>query len=245
MRYREHQEKIDRIQSIINACIVNEATQKRIRKHKQDRARKVCAMKVSTSRSAVPAMVTVSCDAYQIPMADGGKTFGYLELGEAHDLVFAVSGWSGRQFADIDGCVDRELWTKRVFEFSRIVGHSIESHEYDHHGREGIFHACHAEKQLMAFTLWHYTSLQEKPAQQASEAEWARYERMSQLHQCIRNSTRSTATCTKHCQSYHGPPVEVIRPIIYVTHTVCTDCTKFRRRILEHTGIDITLKVIG
>jgi hypothetical protein len=245
MRYREHQKKIDRIQSIINACIVNEATQKRVRKHKQNRARKGRATKVSISCSTVQAMVTVFRDAYQIPMADGGKTFGYLELGEAHELVFAVSGWSGRQFADIDGCINRELWTKRVFEFSRIVGHSIKSHEYDHHGREGSFHACHAEKQLMAFTLWHYTSLQEKPAQQASEAEWARYERMSQLHQCIRNSTRSTATCTKHCQSYHGPPVEVIRPIIYVTHTVCTDCTKFRRRILEHTGIDITLKVIG
>jgi hypothetical protein len=118
----------------MNACIVNEATQKRIRKYKQNCVQKVCATEVSISRSAVPAMITVFRDAYQILMADGGKTFRYLELGEAHDLVFAVSGWSGRQFADIDGCVDRELWTKRVFEFSRIVGHSIESHEHDHLG---------------------------------------------------------------------------------------------------------------
>jgi hypothetical protein len=132
-----------------------------------------------------------------------------------------------------------------VFEFSRIIGHSLKRHEYDDHDREGTFHACHAEKQLMAFTLWHYTSLQEEPTKQAPEAEWARYERMSELHQCIRNSTRSTVACTEHCQSYHGPPVEVIRPTIYVTHTVCADCTKFQRRILEYTGIDITLKVIG
>jgi ankyrin repeat protein len=245
MRYQEHQKKIDRVQIIINACIVNEATQKRIRKYKQNRARKVGATKVSISCSADQAMVTVFRDAYQIPMADGGKTFGYLELGEAHDLVFAVSGWSGRQCADTDGCVDRGLWTKRVFEFSSIIGHSNERHECDRHGQEGVFHACHAEKQLMAFTLWHYTSLQEKPAQQASEAEWARYEKMSELHQCVRNSIRSTATCTKHCQSYHGPPVEAIKPTIYVTRTVCADCTRFRRRILEYSGIDITLKVTG
>ncbi|EDU46135.1 predicted protein [Pyrenophora tritici-repentis Pt-1C-BFP] len=137
MRYREHQEKIDRVQTIINVCIVHEATQKRTKRHKQNRAHKANAFKVSISRSVVQTMVTVFRDAYQIPMADKRKTFGYLERGEAYNLVFAVSGWSGGEFADIDGCVDRELWTKRVFEFSRIVGHSLKRHEYDHLGREG------------------------------------------------------------------------------------------------------------
>ena len=137
MRYQEHQEKMDRVQTIINACIVHEATQKRIRKHKQNRARKAAASKVSVSRSVVQSMVTVFRDAYHIPMADKRKTFGYLERGEAYNLVFAVSGWSGGQFADIDGCVDRELWTQRVFEFSRIVGHNLKSHEHDQLGREG------------------------------------------------------------------------------------------------------------
>ncbi|KAH8621617.1 hypothetical protein IG631_23704 [Alternaria alternata] len=245
MRYWEHQEKIDRVQIIINACIVHEATQKRIRKHKQNRARKVNASKVSISRSVVQTMVTVFRDAYQIPMADKRKTFGYLERGEAYNLVFAVSGWSGGEFADIDGCVDRELWTKRVFEFSRMVGHSLKRHEYDHLGREGSFYACHAEKQLMAFILWHYTSLQEKPARQAPEAEYARYERMSGLHQCIRNSTNSMVKCAEDCRAYRGPPVEVIRPVIRVTNAVCGDCANFRMRILECTGIDITLEMIG
>lgn len=245
MRYQEHQKKIDRVQIIIDACIVNEATQMRISKYKRNRARKVRATKVSISRSAVQAMVTVFRDAYQIPMAGSKKTFGYLERGDAHDLVFAVSGWSGGQFADIDGCVDRELWTKRVFEFSRIVGHSLKRHQYDGCDREGSFHACHAEKQLMAFVLWHYTSLQEEPSQQAPEAEWVRYQRVGELHQCIRNSVLPINACAKHCESYRGPPVKVIRPTIYVTHTVCTDCKEFRRRILEYTGIDITLTMVG
>jgi hypothetical protein len=178
-------------------------------------------------------------------MADNRKTFGYLECGEAYNLVFAVSGWSGGEFADIDGCVDRELWTKRMFEFSRIVGHSLKRHEYDHLGREGSFYACHAKKQLMVFILWHYTSLQEKPARQAPEAEYARYERMSRLHQCIRNSTNSMVKCAENFRSYRGPPVEVIRPVIHVTNAVCRDCANFRMRILEYTGIDITLEMIG
>jgi hypothetical protein len=233
------------VQTMINACILYEATQKRIRKHRQNRARKAHATKVSISPSAVQITITVFCDVYQIPMADKRKTFGYLERGEAHNLVFAVSGWSGGKFADIDGCVDRELWTMRVFEFSRIVGHSLKRHEHDHFGREGSFYACHAEKQLMAFILWYYTSLQEKPAQQAPEAEWARCERMRRLHECVSNSTHLMVPCKERCQSYHGPPVVVIRPVIYVTNTVCSDCANFRRQILEYTGIDITLEMIG
>jgi isocitrate/isopropylmalate dehydrogenase len=57
MRYQEHQEKIDRVQIIINACIVHEAMQKRIKKYKQNRARKAHASKVSISRSVVQTMV--------------------------------------------------------------------------------------------------------------------------------------------------------------------------------------------
>lgn len=45
-------------------------------------------------------------------------------------------------------------------------------------GRAASTYACQAS------VLWHYTSLQEEPGQDAApEAEWARYERMSKLHQ--------------------------------------------------------------
>jgi hypothetical protein len=245
MRYQEYQERINRVQIIINACIVHECTQKRIRIHKQNRARKVRASKVSISHSAVRAMVTLFRDTYQIPMVHEGKTFGYLDRGEAHSFVLAVSGWSGGQFAGIDGCVDRELWTKRVFDFSRIVGHSLARHKYDDHGREGSFHACHAEKQLIAFILWHYTSLQEEPAQPAPEAEWARHEKMSELHQCVFDSTPPMTPCTKHCQNYCGTPVEAIRPVIRFTNIACCDCMQFRARVFGYTGIDNALKEIA
>jgi hypothetical protein len=75
---------------------------------------KAYATKVSIFPSAVQEMVTKFRDAYQILMADKRKTFGYPERGEAHDLVFAVSGWSGGKIADIDGCIDRDHILRRL-----------------------------------------------------------------------------------------------------------------------------------
>ncbi|KAF1921459.1 hypothetical protein BDU57DRAFT_489246 [Ampelomyces quisqualis] len=244
-RYRKHQEEVDCVQRIINACVVHETIRKRIEKHKRTRERRAQAMKVSISRSTVKAMVTVFQNAYEIPIADGKKTFAYLDRGEAHDLVFAVSGWSGGQFAEIDGCVDRKLWTERVFEFSRIVGHNLICDTWDEYGRQGSFHACHAEKQLMAFVLWHYTSLQAMPDQKAPEAEKARYARVNKLHHCIDDSTHPVISGTKHCDRYCGPPVELVTPVIYVTNVECSDCMSFRSRIREFTGIKITVKMVA
>jgi hypothetical protein len=155
MQYQEHQEKVDCVQSIIDTCKAHETMQKLIRKHQRTRARHAQAMKVSISRSAVNAMVTVFQNAFEIPIANERKTFAYFDRGEAHNLVFAVSGWTGEELANIDGCVDRVLWTERVFEFSRIVGHSLACHKRDENGRDGRYHASYAEKQLMAFVLWH------------------------------------------------------------------------------------------
>jgi hypothetical protein len=244
MRYQEHQERMDLLQCLINACNADEASQKRKQKHTQSRDRHARERKVSVARSTVAAMVTVFRDAYEIPMADEGKTFAYLDRGQAHGLVFAVSGWSGGHFADIDACVDRVLWTERVFEFSRMVGHTLKSHDYDGKDPEGSFYACHAEKQLMAFVLWHYTSLQEFPDPEASDSDWNRFNAMGELHRCPRHCV-PPVTGTKQCEKYRGPPVETIKPVIYVMRAVCPDCQGFRQRILNHTGIDISVKMVA
>lgn len=159
-------------------------------------------------------MITVFRDVYHVPITAENKTFAYLERGDGDDYVFAVSGWSGGQFANIDGCIDRELWTKRVFEFSKIIGHKLDHHKKDEPGRKGSYHACHAEKQLMAYVLWHYTSLQTEPDQEASEAEWTRYKRVDKLHQCIWEGTDYVAACAQPCERYRGPPVGTVKPII-------------------------------
>jgi hypothetical protein len=189
-------------------------------------------------------MVTVFRDAYEILMANGRKTFAYLDRGQAYGLVFAVSGWSGGYLADIDGCVDRIIWTERVFEFSRMVGYTLKSHTYDGEGLEGTFHACYAEKQLMAFVLWHYTSMQEVLKLEASKSVWNRFNATGELYRCTKYCV-PLATDTKECENYRGPPVKTIRLVIYVTYTVCTDCQGFRQRILNYTGINISVKRVA
>lgn len=242
MRNRNYQEKVDRIQLIISRCIAHYDIQSRVKKQKRKRAHNCRPSKISISRSTVQTIITIFSDAYHVPMASERKTFAYLERGEEHGYVFAVSGWSGGKFADIDGCIDRELWTKRVFEFSKIIGHKLHTHEYDESGREGSYHACHAEKQLMVYVLWHCTSLQTKPDQEASETEWSSYERVRKLHYCIREGTHPVATCAQPCERYRGPQVETVKPIIHITNDVCPDCSRFRERTLSYTGIDISLR---
>jgi hypothetical protein len=53
------------------------------------------------------------------------KTFAYLVRGAPFEDVFAVSGYSQGEFGGIDGCLDREEWTVKVFVFSKAVGHSL------------------------------------------------------------------------------------------------------------------------
>jgi hypothetical protein len=242
MRNRDHQEKIDRTQLIVNFCMAHENLQNCVEKQRRNRTRNIRPSKISISRCATKTMITVFRDVYHIPMIAEQKTFAYLERGDGLDYVFAISGWSGGQFANIDGCIDRELWTKRVFEFSKIIGHKLDHDKKDSPDRKGSYHACHAEKQLMAYVLWHYTSLQIKPNQEAPEAEWAGYKRVDELHQCIWEATDYVAACVQPCERYRGPPVGTVKLIIHITNDVCHDCSNFRERVKLYTGIDISLE---
>jgi hypothetical protein len=107
IRYQEHQERIDLLQYLINACDADKASQKRIQKHMQSLTRHAQERRVSVARSTINAIVTVFRNTYEIPIANRRKTFAYLNRGQAHGLIFTVSGWSRRHLADINGCVDR------------------------------------------------------------------------------------------------------------------------------------------
>jgi hypothetical protein len=68
---------------------------------------------------------------------------------------------------------------------------------------------------------------------------------MNELHQCMKDSTHPFVSGAKHCDSYRGPPVESIKPVIYVTNAECPDCMEFQRRIRDFTGIDITVRMVA
>jgi hypothetical protein len=97
-------------------------------------------------------------------MANQWKTFAYLDRGYPYSDVFAVSGCNRGQFGGTDGYLDRVLWTKRVFIFSRVLGHELAIDPGRNGTQPGNFNAYHADKQVMAFFLWKHTVLQEEPA---------------------------------------------------------------------------------
>lgn len=92
----------------------------------------------------------------------------------------------------------------------------------------------------MAYVLWHYTSLQLEPNQEANEAEWTSYE--GKLDHCIWEGTASVAACAQPCKSYRGRPIRTVKLVIHITNHVCPDCSNFRERILLYTGFDVSLE---
>jgi hypothetical protein len=144
MRNRDHQEKIDRTQLIITFCMAHENLQNCVKKQRRNRTQNIRLSKISISRSATKTMITILRDVYRIPTIAEHKTSTYLERGDGLDYVFAVSGWSGGPSADIDGCIDRALWTRRVFEFSKMIGHKLGHHKKDGPYRKGSYYARHA-----------------------------------------------------------------------------------------------------
>jgi hypothetical protein len=91
------------------------------------------------------------------------EEFAYLNRVSLFEDVFVVSGYSQGDFRGVDGCLDREEWTAKVFMFSRAIGHRLElCPNEDDRGIPGSFYACRAEKQIMAYCLWKHTVLHEE-----------------------------------------------------------------------------------
>lgn len=54
-----------------------------------------------------------------------------------------------------------ESWTAGVLRLCEVTGHKLQQHEYDR-GVPGQYHACHAEKQLIAFYISRHLFLPHK-----------------------------------------------------------------------------------
>lgn len=92
------------------------------------------------------------------PASSDFKTIGCLERGKCFSRITAVSGWDSGAFGGIDGALDRPVWVTKVGELAEIVGHNLEPHEYDKKESPGTYHACHVEKQLLAYMIWNHTT---------------------------------------------------------------------------------------
>ncbi|KAI4262332.1 MAG: hypothetical protein L6R42_002488 [Xanthoria sp. 1 TBL-2021] len=77
------------------------------------------------------------------------KTFAQLERGGRYPSTAAMSGWShGKTFPLVLG----QDWTPEVIRIAEVIGHALAPDKKDN-GVPGRFHACHAEKQLIAYFI--------------------------------------------------------------------------------------------
>ncbi|KAH0430381.1 Ankyrin repeat-containing protein [Colletotrichum camelliae] len=78
------------------------------------------------------------------------KTVAVLYRGGRFPGVAAMSGWGHGEKLDIQ--VSGKDWTQEVYDLCERIGFSLRPHDRDQ-GSRGRYHACHAEKQLVAYFI--------------------------------------------------------------------------------------------
>jgi len=238
-RYLQRKQNRECSSKFIDVCTVRNKSRRNMAgglpSHK-DRHQDVAFAKTAAGPNA---KITVMLAKFTAPMANEFKTFGFLDRGPPYDEIFAVSGYKGGKFGGIDGCLNREVWTKQVFTFCTILGHDLVCDAGKDGNPLGNYYACHAEKQLMAYFLWKHTTLQEQPNEDEMDEDedvgdsnngtrWIRYEDIKELGCCS--------------------PMEIsARPTIYIhneLYTVCLDCQSFQELVRTKTGINFEIKAL-
>lgn len=103
--------------------------------------------------------------------------------------------------------------------YCKVIEHELA--QFDEYGRSvpKIFHASHAEKQLMAYFLWMHTTVDQSFEEGNDDGEiWGSICEIRDLHSS-------------------KPDVTSLKKDIYVSREPCTDCRRFQKRLLDREGI--------
>ncbi|KAH8840043.1 hypothetical protein MCOR27_009730 [Pyricularia oryzae] len=93
------------------------------------------------------------------------KTIGVLWRGYDFPVKAAISGWANVESGAVAQgiyLIDGRDYTNAVFELCKVVGHKLDSHNYNQ-GKAGQFYASHAEKQLVAYFVDRHLFLSANP----------------------------------------------------------------------------------
>ncbi|CZS92379.1 uncharacterized protein RAG0_02796 [Rhynchosporium agropyri] len=165
--------------------------------------------------------VSLSKVLFETDMDKERKTFAFLDRGRPFESIqaAAVSGYTAGTVGDSDGCLNRDLWTSTVMKYCRAIGHELA--QIDQYGRPvpEIFHASHAEKQLMAYFLWMHTTMDRNFEESNDEGElWGSSDELRELYKS-------------------KPDVASLKKDIYVSREPCDDCKRFQQRVLAEEGV--------
>jgi hypothetical protein len=167
------------------------------------------------------------------------KTVGVLCRGSRFPPIAAMSGWAHRDDPAANIQIAGKDWTDAVRRVSQYIGHNLSPHRHDQ-GQSGRFHACHAEKQLVAYFLSRHIFLNTdtmegwRDSVMEGEAYWLGATPVSSVvHVQSRLSRLSEVQ----------PPVSLRKGTIMVFRPQCLDCKDFVARVNKVLGLDI--RVIG
>lgn len=218
-RYLDRKMNREHFTRIIDLCTARISNLKMIQKSSvaaTSGKQSIAFVQTGTGRAT---KISVFFNKFTAPLVSDYRTFAYLNCGSPFKDVFAASGYSQGDFGGLDGCLDREEWTAKVFMFSRAIGHKLKICPKKDGEIPGSFYACHAEKQVMAYFLWKHTALHEETTGEEDEKTEERNLKLDALQES-------------------KPAMLRIMTDIYVSREVCLDCDGFQKHVLKVTGID-------
>ena len=147
-------------------------------------------------------------DEYELPTPY--KTIAFLERGGKYPSIAAMSGWShGKTIPLVSG----EDWTSEVIRIAEIIGHALIPDNKDN-GKPGQYHACHAEKQLIAYFISKHVFLEPETRAPKKPLEYP-------------GDDESKEGGTLHELAAKAPPVSLKEARILVSSPPCSDCKRF------------------
>lgn len=165
---------------------------------------------------------------YEIPSPH--KTIARLERGGKYPSVAAMSGWGhGKTVPLVSG---KDL-TPEVLRIANIIGHTLVPDTRDN-GIPGQYHACHAEKQLIAYFISRHVFLE--PESRAPEKAF------EHLGTHYRTQGKYQEGGTLHELAAKAPPLSLKQASILVSSPPCNDCVCFTEVINTKLNLKITVQ---
>jgi Ankyrin repeats (3 copies) len=160
-------------------------------------------------------ILTAPVSEYPVPYQR--KTVARLIRGRPFPDVDAMSGWGhSKNAVTISG----QDWTTKVLEICQSLGHHLPADSRDR-GVPGMFAACHAEMQLMAYFITKHVFL----PNETDEDE-------------VDDFAERNLTSLWRAR----PSVSLLQATILVSGQVCHNCAQFMRVVEGKLGISIALK---
>ncbi|KAL7931817.1 hypothetical protein V8C35DRAFT_308643 [Trichoderma chlorosporum] len=166
------------------------------------------------------------------------KTIGVLFRSGSVDTsalppVTAMSWWAYLPNMDINVQIAGRKWTDEVFYLCQIIGHELPVVDKHDRGKPGLYHACHAEKQLIAYLVSKHVFL---PCDVGNGDFGLSGLSLDKLQERQRAQERLKDLMNAQ------PPARLEHAVILVSRAVCDDCGDFIRRVKSVFSLNIDVR---